>query len=265
MKRVAAALAAVLAVTAGLPVEAQRGFSGRTGGGVERRDYDVKATGLSAVFPDGFACDAIASAYGSPERHDGSTRLQARNSGLHGGMDISLKEGTPLSAMAAGNVVAKGEGGALEGFHLWLQHAPADTGLPFWAIAKYQHLRELPNVDVGERVAIGQVVALSGMTGTAGPAFGPGGYPHLHISLFVATGPAAGDGGATQARMPPANGRLSDPLLMFLSPGTDADRAAALPAESRRLSVAIADASGNIVPAGSRVIWPTRCAVGEVR
>jgi len=49
-------------------------------------------------------------------------------------------EGTPLLAIAAGEVIASGEGGRLEGFFIWLRHSPDDTDLPFWTYSKYQHL-----------------------------------------------------------------------------------------------------------------------------
>lgn len=240
------------------PGQAQMGRMGM-GGGVKRLEYDVRATGLMPVFPPGYVCDAIASPYGSPYRFDGSLRRGDRNSGLHGGLDISLKEGTPLLALAAGKVIAKGEGGNLEGFYLWLQHAPADTGLPYWAYTKYQHLFELPVANVGDRVAAGQAIALSGMTGTVGQAFGPSGYPHLHLSLFVAAAPETIQEGAEESAIPPRDAKLSDPMLLFLPAGADFDRAAKLPDASKNLPVAAADRSGQIHPAGSKVVWPVYC------
>jgi hypothetical protein len=103
----------------------------RNGGSAPRLDYEVRPTGLTPAFPTSHVCAPIASAWGSQERFDNSTRLQNRNGGLHGGFDISLQEGTPILAMASGKVIAKGEGGMLEGIYLWLQHTPADTGLPY--------------------------------------------------------------------------------------------------------------------------------------
>lgn len=261
-KAITVALLAVLAAAMALPGQAQMGrmgFEGKMGGGVKRLEYDVRATGLMPVFPPGYVCDAIASPYGSPQRFDGSLRRGDRNSGLHGGLDISLTEGTPLLAVAAGKVVAKGEGGSLEGFYLWLQHAPADTGLPYMAYTKYQHLVELPAANVGDRVAAGQAVALSGMTGTVGPAFGPSGYPHLHLSLFVASAPETIQEGAGEPAIPPMNAKLSDPMLLFLPAGADFERAAELPDASKNLPVAAADRSGQIHPAGSKVVWPVYC------
>lgn len=216
-------------------------------------DYEVKATGLTPEFPSGSNCPSIASGWGSQERFDNSTRLQNRNAGLHGGLDISLKEGTPLIAMASGNIIAKGEGGMLEGIYLWLQHAPIDTGLPYWAVVKYQHLSTMPLLNVGESVKLGQVIANSGKTGTVGRAFGPNGYPHLHVSLFIA--PTAQPQNQTT---PPADGKLSDPLLLFLSPSADYANAAELP--NKTISVSIVDSAGKTEPAESKVVWPVRCS-----
>ncbi|MCF8150563.1 MAG: M23 family metallopeptidase [Burkholderiaceae bacterium] len=227
---------------------------------VERKEYDVKATGLAPIFPEKFSCDPIASPYGSPYRFDGSVRRQDRNSGLHGGLDISLNDGSPLLAVAAGKVIAKGEGGNLEGFYLWLLHAPADTGLPFWSFTKYQHLIELPSINVGDQIAVGQLVARSGLTGTVGPAFGPQGYPHLHMSLHVAPGPEFILGGEGKSTVSPKDGKLSDPMLLFMPADSKFDQAAELPDARKRLPVAIVGRDSRIHPAGSKVVWPVFCA-----
>lgn len=253
--------AAALLMSLACPAQAQmRGMGGMGGHPVERRDYEVKATGLAPVFPDSHACSPIASPYGSPYRHDGSPRRQDRNSGLHGGLDISLDEGSPLLAVAAGEVIAKGEGGNLEGFYLWLRHAPADSGLPFWGFSKYQHLVTLPGLNIGDRVAAGQLVAHSGLTGTIGPAFGPRGYPHLHLSLHVAPGPDFGTAGEGRSTVVPAGGKLADPMLLFLPPGTDFGKAEQLPEAARRVPVPVASRDGRIHPAGSKVVWPVYCS-----
>lgn len=111
---------------------------------VERRDHAIAASGLEAAFPDGHACQPIACPFASPTRYDGSRRPNDRNGGLHGGIDLSLSEGTPLLAVADGEVIALGEGGRMEGIYLWLRHSPEDTGLPYWVFSKYQHFSALP-------------------------------------------------------------------------------------------------------------------------
>jgi len=248
---------ALISVLAAATAQAQ---GARPGGGVERRDYEVKATGLAPVFPERYACDPIASGWGSAERFDSSARRQDRNSGLHGGLDISLKEGTPVLAVAAGRVIAKGEGGALEGIYLWMQHTPEDTGLPYRAITKYQHLVELPKSNVDDRVAAGQVVARSGMTGTVGRAFGASGYAHLHLSMFVMPGPEPARQESARSPVPPRDGKLSDPMLLYLPASAEYEKAAEFPQAGKRVPVAITDRSGQIQPAGSKVVWPVTCS-----
>jgi murein DD-endopeptidase MepM/ murein hydrolase activator NlpD len=134
------------------------------------------------VFPAEARCPGIASPFGSRTRYDGSLRPKWAFGGHHGGIDISLAEGVPLLALAAGTVVSKGEGGQLEGIYLWLRHSPEETGLPYWVYSKYQHLQSPSELPMGAKVAVGQVLARSGKTGTVGGHYGASGYPHLHLT-----------------------------------------------------------------------------------
>jgi hypothetical protein len=229
-------------------------MGGTAGGMVERREAVIEATGLTPVFPDGFACEPVSSPYGSPTRYDGSRRRMDRNSGLHGGMDITLADGTPLLAVANGEVIAKGEGGQLEGIFLWLRIAPEDSGLPFWTFAKYQHLSALPTVEVGARVTAGQIVALSGRTGTTGGHYGAAGYPHLHLSTHYGPSGEFAVMGIFKSLVKGAGAVSGDPLRLYLPGGQ-------LPADktSRAVAVPILGPDGAVVPAGSKVVWPVAC------
>jgi len=264
-------LCALLLAALSHPAEAQmRGF-GRKGMGegppargpgpgmVERREGELKATGLAPVFPDSFACAPIASPFGSPTRYDGSFRRDDRFGGLHGGMDLTLNEGTPLLAMAAGTVIAKGEGGQLEGFYLWLMHAPSDTGLPHWVYTKYQHLSELPALNEGERVRAGQAVASSGRTGTIGKHYGPTGYPHLHLSALIGPSGEYQKAGAFGSIIRSGGALLSDPLILYLAKPEDLSSLAALPEDRRRVRVAVVGDGGAVAPEGSKLVWPVSC------
>ena len=223
-------------------------------GMVERREAVIEATGLKPVFQDGFACEPISSPYGSPTRYDGSRRRMDRNGGLHGGLDITLTDGTPLLAVANGEVIAKGEGGRLEGIFLWLRIGPEDSGLPFWTFAKYQHLSALPPLEVGTRVTVGQVVALSGSTGTAGGHYGASGYPHLHLSTYYGPSGEFALLGMFQSMAKATGAKSGEPLHLYL-PGGE------LPAdtESRAVPVPIVSPDGRVIPAGSKVVWPVAC------
>jgi murein DD-endopeptidase MepM/ murein hydrolase activator NlpD len=258
MKPVSLAFLAFLVVTTA--VEAQMrgkrmgGEREAQGGMIERRTAAIEATGLTPAFPDGFACEPVSSPYGSPTRYDGSRRRMDRNGGLHGGMDLTLVDGTPLLAVANGEVITKGEGGQLEGIFLWLRIAPEDSGLPFWTFAKYQHLSALPTLEVGARVTAGQVVALSGGTGTAGGHYGAAGYPHLHLSTHYGPSGEFAVLGMFQSMIKGEGTESGDPMRLYLPDGE-------LPADtaSRAVAVPVVGPHGGFHPAGRKVVWPVAC------
>lgn len=253
-----------------LPAEAQMRGRGRMGDGgkstaetqsgpVERREQNIQATGLVPAFPPGMACEPVASPYGSPTRYDGSTRRMDRNGGLHGGLDLTLNTGTPLLAVAAGEIIHKGEGGQLEGIYLWLRHAPEDTGLPFWTFTKYQHLSTLPTLAVGTRVQAGQPVALSGGTGTAGGHYGAAGYPHLHLSTQYGPSPEYQAMGMFGSMIKGQDGQSGDPMILYLKDIASLADVRALQEEKRQIAVPVVDPDGLVQLTGSKTVWPVAC------
>ncbi|OGA25044.1 MAG: hypothetical protein A3I02_11330 [Betaproteobacteria bacterium RIFCSPLOWO2_02_FULL_67_26] len=241
--RVAVLILALIAFHA--PSQAQFGSGkGEKKMGQARTDSGknaIQASGLRPVYPVEARCPEIASPYASPTRYDGSARAPWAFGGLHGGIDISLDEGTPLLALAAGTVAMKGEGGMLEGIYLWLRHAPEDTGLAYWVYSKYQHLESMPDLEHGAPVRLGQVIARSGRTGTVGKHYGMSGYPHLHLTTrkspedVVTVGSRESFGGAA----------LLDPLAIYHEAGA--------------VPIPYATADGKIATPGARVVWPVAC------
>lgn len=237
----------------------------RGGGGNQqpRSDFGqaLPSAGLSVHFPNGAACTPISSPYGSPTRYDGSKRPTGGLDGvLHGGIDLTLKPETPLLAVAPGRVFSIGEGGMLEGNFIWILHLPADTGLPFGFLAKYQHLLEKPNVARGERVSVGQAIALSGKTGTVGGHYRSAGYPHLHLTVRMIPDDklplvenAAGEFLINRDTV------IIDPLSIYIpgikAPGDDD----ALSNEARQLSIAYVDGAGSVQPPSAGFVWPVAC------
>jgi murein DD-endopeptidase MepM/ murein hydrolase activator NlpD len=142
------------------------------------------ATGLVPVFPKEARCAPIASPFGSHTSYDGSIRTPKGNFGYHGGIDISLPIGTPILSISDGTVIGKRHGGRLVGNELMVRQSLADTGLPVWTFTKYKHFSRLPRVKIGERVHRGQIIGLSGNTGTVGGHYGSRGYAHLHMSTY---------------------------------------------------------------------------------
>jgi murein DD-endopeptidase MepM/ murein hydrolase activator NlpD len=226
---------------------------------VERRDHEIIASGLSVAFPSGYACDPVSSPFASPTRHDGSLRRGDRNSGLHGGIDLSLEDGTPLLVIADGEVLALGEGAALEGIYIWFRHTPEDTGLPLFVFSKYQHLSTLPALKVGDRVKAGQLVGFSGATGTAGKHYGPNGYAHLHLSTFYGPSGEYEIKGLYRSLVSGKDARLDDPLILYLEGLPDLSAIRGLPDERKAVRPAVLGIDGRMYPEGRKVVWPVPC------
>ena len=254
-----------LALAVSSVVDARNHLSGRKGGAPESQEeaggdarMDITASGLTPVFPREAVCPDIASPFASRTRYDGSRRPTDRFGGMHGGIDISLVEGTPLLAVAAGKVVSVGTGGMLTGHYLWLQHAPHDTGLPFWVYAKYQHFRDVPNLPVGAPVKAGQVIGMSGKTGTAGRHYGMNGYPHLHLTTF-AGGADQYETRDTSVVVPGA--RIVDPLTIYVRGLRELSDVERLAAERKAVSIPYVAEDGSARPSDARIVWPVRCKV----
>ena len=143
------------------------------------------STGVKPIYPSQARCLEVKSFFADRTRYDGSARVPWANHGYHGGMDISADQGTPVVAIADGEVVHTYAGRRLVGNQIYLRHSPANTGLPIWIYSKYKHFRELPDLKIGELVKMGQVIGESGNTGTTGGYFGEAGYPHLHMSTYA--------------------------------------------------------------------------------
>jgi hypothetical protein len=267
--RVARALPLLVLLLAAEAALAAGGGGGRGGGGPRReRGADrsgIEETGLRPVFPPGYACLPVTSAFAASTDGEGHARDARIHGGRHGGMDISLPVGTPLVAIAAGDVVSKGpgegSGAAMEGIFLWLRHAPEDTGLPFWTFSKYQHLRELPGLAPGDRVAAGQVIAVGGDTGTYSQKFAGKSLPHLHMSTFIGPGGEHRILGAEKNMVQAAEGMMVDTMLLFV-PGMTLDGAESDPTQAntpKQVPVAVADRDGRVSAPGARLVWPVSC------
>lgn len=215
------------------------------------------AVGLVPVYPAAHHCTPVVSPFGSLTRYDGSARANDHG-GFHNGIDITLREGTPILAIAAGEVILAGAGGLLVGNYVWLRHTPADTGLPSYLYSRYQHLDQPSPLPVGRRLNVGDPVGASGKTGTVGPYYGAAGYPHLHLTLIASAGPhyeVRGDTILAPGR------RFLDPLAVYMktpvSLGNHVLRD--LPPAEKRVPIPYQTSDGTRVPMDTKVIWPVAC------
>ena len=215
-------------------------------------------TGLRPVYPDAAECLEVKSHFASPTRFDGSTRVQWAFHGYHNGFDISVPIGTPLIAIADGEVVHKYTGGRLVGHQIFIRHAPEETGLPVWVYSKYKHFDKLPDLEVGAYVKKGQYLGPSGDSGTAGGHFQTG-YPHLHMSIYTSTSP---DYKTRKESIRLKDVQQVDPVALFLKKDpaiTNNHLAHDLPDSEKDVPIAYQTTDGKVVPDGARIIWPIAC------
>lgn len=217
-------------------------------------------SGLVAVYPTDVTCLEVKSDFGDQTRYDGSFRSERSNHGYHNGFDISAEEGTPIIAIAAGEVLNLHTGGRLVGNQVMLRHSPEDTGLDIWVFSKYKHFQELPKFKVGDRVEMGQVLGPAGKTGTTGGHYGGHGYPHLHMSVYLNK---TGDYRLSRKGVVIVEDvSFIDPLAVYLKnkPANLTNHTVRdLPEAEKQVPIAYKDLSGTINPPDTRFVWPFVC------
>jgi murein DD-endopeptidase MepM/ murein hydrolase activator NlpD len=96
----------------------------------------------------------------------------SRSGAFHGGLDIAAPIGTPIRAPLAGTVI---DSGPASGFGLWVRLRHADG-----TVTVYGHVNR-SHVNVGEKVAAGEVIAEVGNRGRSSG-------PHLHLEVLDDSG-----------------------------------------------------------------------------
>ena len=218
------------------------------------------STGLTPAYPDGFDCPKVTSPFSAQTRSDGSWRSKKYFKGFHGGMDIPEQKGAPLIAMADGEVIVKHEGSddGIGGLGLWLRHAPADTGLDKYVFIEYKHLDRLPpNLEIGQRVKMGEVIGEVGNTGTTGGHYGAAGFYHLHLTALWGDSPEY----KFKRALIPIGGQWLDPLAFMRGGPLDSHAAKALSSDEKKVRFAFKATDGRILPASARVVYPFVCKV----
>lgn len=222
----------------------------RAGDAAERGLLD---TGLGPLFPKGTLCPGIDDYFAMSY-----VFKRSRSDARHGGTDIPVAWDTPILAAAAGTVVGIYEGEtSMRGREIILRHAPQDTGLPFWTYTQYAHLNARPDLTIGDKVAMGQIIAVTGNSGTSGQG---GGHrrPAIHFAAWMADGPRYADSGSA---IIPENGFWLDPIGFYRdAPPYESPALKNLPPEQKNTPVGVITNDGTVMPAGSRRIWPYSCA-----
>lgn len=217
------------------------------------RTRGLMVTGLHPVYPAGHLCPEIESAFAATTRADGTRRNSRFFYGFHSGADTYVPKSTPIPAIADGTVVHKYEGSGIGGIDILLQHAPADTGRAEWVYSSYKHLKARPPLAIGERVEMGAAVGLAGRTGLK-----HGMRTHLHLAVLWSPDAIH----ETWDRPPyfvPPNGAWADPLALLAGGELRTTALKERPDAEKDVAIPFMTEGNNVIPAGSRVIWPFAC------
>jgi hypothetical protein len=210
-------------------------------------------TGLKPVFPVDLDCRGIDEGYAIDYAHKRNRQM------YHGGIDMPAPRGTPIIAAAAGTVVGKFKGEkSFRGIEIVLRHCPEDTGHPLWIYTQYTHFSEMPNLKIGQRVRMGEIL---GPTGNSG--IGRHGRqsrrrrPAIHFGVFYSTNHKYA---IVHERVIPMDGHWMDPVALFrkkLPLNTKAMKT--LPESEKQITISVMRNSGEVIPANSKSVWPYLC------
>ena len=211
-------------------------------------------TGLFPVFPGGIECRGIDEAYAISYTH------KRPREAYHGGIDMPAPWGTPMIAFADGTVIAMYMGERTpRGIEVVMRHAPEDTGLPYWLFSQYTHFQEMPRLQVGQRVRMGQVLGPTGNTGI-NPRTGMQSErrrPAIHFGIFYSDNKIFAE---HYDKVMPVDGYWMDPLGMYRQKlPLDSASLKALPAVEKGVAIPVLLEGGETIPANTKLIWPYTC------
>ncbi len=225
-------------------------------------------TGLTPEFDERVNCSGIDEYWAMDYSH------KRGREAYHGGIDIPAPQGIPILAVANGAVVAKfmNEGNP-KGIEIMLRHSPQDTGHPMWIYTQYTHLLEMPTIDVGQRVRMGQVIGKTsnsgisgreakrryGKEGGSGRRDGSGIRRHaLHFGVLYSTGRKYM---IHEKQLIPVDAYWMDPNALYRKfLPFDSVSLKALPENQKQVPIPYMLPSGEVVPADTKLIWPYSCS-----
>jgi len=211
-------------------------------------------TGLSPSFPENAKCRGIDEGYAI------SYTAKRPKEAYHGGIDIPAPWGTPMIAVAAGTVVGKflGENSA-RGIEIVLRHSPEDTGIPLWIYTQYGHFSEMPKLEIGQRVRMGENLGPTGNSGIAPLTGRQSGTrrPAIHFGVFFSTSQLYAD---IRDTIIPVQGHWMDPVALFRKKlPLDTASMKALPEAEKQVAISIMFDDGEVFTANTKIVWPYTC------
>ena len=211
-------------------------------------------TGLSPAFPAQAECRGIDEGYAISY-----AAKRGGNEPYHGGIDMPAPWGTPMIAAASGTVVGKFQGEkSFRGIEIVLRHSPDDTGIPLWIYTQYAHCSEMPALELGQRVRMGDRICPTGNTGIGITGVQSNRRrPAIHFAAFFSSSEQY-----TEVRnvIIPAEGYWMDPIALFRKTlPLDSNSMKALPGAEKQVQISIMFDDGKTFPADTKIVWPYTC------
>jgi murein DD-endopeptidase MepM/ murein hydrolase activator NlpD len=180
----------------------------------------------------------------------------------HGGIDMPAPFGTPIAA-AAGTVVAiSASPDSFRGREIILRHTPEDTGIPLWIYTQYAHFDAAPKLQIGQPVAMGQVLGPTGNSGRRPRRARRRGRdrerrPAIHFAVWFSASP---DYAVHRNKIIPLRRRWTDPNALYRdTPPFNSTAVKALPVTDKRVPIPVLFDDGAVHPAASKLVWPYMC------
>lgn len=212
-------------------------------------------TGLGPAFPENAGCPGIDDYYAL------DYTFKRNREAYHGGIDMPVRWGTPMIAVAAGTVVAKFPGeNSKRGIEIAIRHGPGDTGIPLWIYTQYGHLDRMPDLEIGQRVKMGEILGPTGNSGVSGKGGNQTSLrrPAIHFAVFYSESPKYA---IARDIVFPVDGRWMDPIALYRQK-TPLDTGAmkSLPEEDKAVAIPVMFEDGESFPAAAKFVWPYTCA-----
>ena len=211
-------------------------------------------TGLTPVFPAHAECRGIDEGF--------AISYAAKRGGrepYHGGIDMPAPWDTPIIAAAAGTVVGKFLGEhSFRGIEIVLRHSPDDTGIPLWIYTEYGHCSQMPSLELGQRVRMGERLCPTGNTGIGMTGVQSNRRrPAVHFAVFYS---AVDRYVQMRNVIVPADGYWMDPVALFRKTlPLDSDAMKALPEADKKVPISVMLDNGEAIPADTKLVWPYTC------
>ncbi len=148
------------------------------------------------------------------------------------------------------------------GIEVVMRHTPEESGLPLYIYTRYTHFDQMPEVKIGQRLKMGDVIGTIGNSGIQGCELSGrvcrrARRPGLHFDVLYSENEKYYDTGAI---LIPFEAHWMDPNALYRKRlPVDSQTLRSLPDQQKAIPISYMLESGELVPAETRMIWPYPC------